>query len=97
MRGNKFVIQVFCKNERPMVLYVSRFSPEVMTLYIENSLKEQLRLENFVCTILKTKFSGYFSFHVSVNVDAFPLINNTGVWPNVYLNALFMVDSILRT
>jgi hypothetical protein len=35
-----------------------------------------------IIIILKTKFSTYASFHVLVNEDDFPLINNTGVWPN---------------
>lgn len=86
---NSASLPVISKKERSKALFVSRFSPEVTTSDIEASLKEQLRLKNLVCTRLKTKFSSYSSFHVSVNEDEFPLINNTGVWPNGCLIAPF--------
>jgi hypothetical protein len=54
---------------------------------VEKSLKDQLQLASLTCTRLKTKHNSYASFHVSVNEDDFPLINNTGVWPNGVLVA----------
>jgi hypothetical protein len=42
-----------------------------------------------VCTRLKTKFNSYSSFHISVNEEDFPVINNTGVWPRGCLIASF--------
>jgi hypothetical protein len=62
-------------------IFVSRFFPDVTTDDVVTSLKEQLSLKKLVCTRLKTKFSTYASFHVSVLEDEFPLINNTGIWP----------------
>jgi hypothetical protein len=75
------------KGVRPF--FVSRFSPEVTAADVEKSLKEQLSLKSLVCTRLKTKFNAYASFHISVNEENFPLINNTGVWPNGCLIAPF--------
>jgi hypothetical protein len=42
-----------------------------------------------VCTNLKTRYNSYASFHVSVTEDDFPLIHNTGVWPDGCLIAPF--------
>jgi hypothetical protein len=64
---------------------VPRFSPDVTSAEIENSLKEQLLLKPLVCTRLETKFSTYAPFHVSVAEEDFPLINIVGVWPDGYL------------
>jgi hypothetical protein len=82
-------LPIVSKRERSKALFVSRFSPEVMAADVEKSLKEQLSLKRLVCTRLKTKFNAYASFHISVNEDDFPLINNTGVWPNGCLIAPF--------
>jgi hypothetical protein len=82
-------LPVISKKERSRALFVSRFSPEVTTVEIEESLKEQLSLKRLVCTRLKTKFDTYASFHVLVNEDDFPLVNNIGVWPNGCLIAPF--------
>jgi hypothetical protein len=57
-------LPVVSKRERSRALFVSRFSPEVTTVDIEESLKEQLSLKRLVCTRLKTKFNTYASFHV---------------------------------
>jgi hypothetical protein len=72
-----------------MSLFVSRFGPEVTAQDIKNSLEEQLKLTSLSCTRLKTKFNSYASFHISVNEDDFPLINNTSVWPSGCLIAPF--------
>jgi hypothetical protein len=77
------------KKERSKAIFVSRFSSDVTTDDVEKSLKEQLSLKKLVYTRLKTKFSTYTSFHVSVIDDEFPLINNTGVWPARCLIAPF--------
>jgi hypothetical protein len=77
------------KKERTKAIFVSRFCPDVTTDDVVTSLKEQLSLKKLSCTRLKTKFSTYASFHVSVLEDEFPLINNTGVWPAGCLIAPF--------
>jgi hypothetical protein len=84
-------LPVVSKRERSKALFVSRFSPEVTTIDIEESLKEQLSLKRLVCTRLKTKFDiySYASFHVLVNEDDSPLVNNIDVWPNGCLIASF--------
>jgi hypothetical protein len=82
-------LPVVSKKERSKALCASRFSPEVTTVDIEESLKEQLSLKRLVCTRLKTKFNTYASFHVLVNEDDFPLVNNISVWPNGCLIAPF--------
>jgi hypothetical protein len=69
------------KKVRTKALFVSRFSPEVTSADVEKSLKEQLELASLKCTKLKTKYSSYSSFHISVSEDDFHLINNTDVWP----------------
>jgi hypothetical protein len=60
-----------------------------MAADVEKFLKEQLSLKSLVCTRLKTKFNAYESFHISVDEEDFPLINNTGVWPSGCLIAPF--------
>ena len=52
---------------------VSRFSPNVTSLDIKESLNEQLTLSSLVCARPKTKHSTYTSFHISVHEDNFPL------------------------
>ncbi|KDR17953.1 hypothetical protein L798_08171 [Zootermopsis nevadensis] len=86
---NSAALPIVCKRERSKALFVSRFSPGVSAADVEKSLKEQLSLKRLVCTRLKTKFDAYASFHISVNEVDFPLINNTGVWPNGCLIAPF--------
>jgi hypothetical protein len=66
-----------------------QFSPEVTTVEDERSLREQSSLKRLVCTTLKTKCNPYASFHVSVNEDDFPFVNNTGLWLNGCLIAPF--------
>jgi hypothetical protein len=53
-------------------LFISRFSPDVTSVEIENFLKEQLLLKSLVCTRLKSKFSPYASFHISVPQEDVP-------------------------
>jgi hypothetical protein len=65
------------------------FRASAQTVDTEESLKEQLSLKRLVCTRLKTKFNTYASFHVLVNEDDFPLVNNIVVWPNGCLIAPF--------
>jgi hypothetical protein len=86
---NASALSVVAKKGKSMSLFVSRFGPEVTAQDIKNSLEEQLKLTSLSCTRLKTKFNSYASFHISVNEDDFPLINNTGVWPNDCLIAPF--------
>jgi hypothetical protein len=86
---NSASLPIVSKRERSKALFVSRFSPEVTATDVEKSLKEQLSLKRLVCTRLKTKFNAYASFHISVNEEDFPPINNTAVWPNGCLIALF--------
>jgi hypothetical protein len=54
----------------------------------KKSIMKQLSLNKLVCTRLKTKFSSYASFHVSVFEDDFPL-TNPAVWPSGCLMAPF--------
>jgi hypothetical protein len=68
-------------------LLVSQLSPDVTASDVEKSLKDQLRLSSLACTRLKTKHNSYASFHDSVAIEDFHLINNTGVWPNACLIA----------
>jgi hypothetical protein len=75
-------LPVVVKNIKTKALFVSRFSPEVTADDVHRSIKEQLSLDKLVCTRLKTKFSTYASFHISVKEDDFPLINDTGIWPS---------------
>jgi hypothetical protein len=39
--------------------------------------------------MLKTKFNSYSTLHVSVKEDDFPLVNDSGAWPNGCLIAPF--------
>jgi hypothetical protein len=87
--GSSQALPVIAKPERSKALFVSRFSPQVTAEDIRKSLKEQLSLKFLVCTRLRTKFDTYASFHISVTVDEFLLINNTGVWPSGCLIAPF--------
>jgi hypothetical protein len=69
------------KKVRTKALFVTRFSPDVSSADVEQSLKDQLELASLTCTKLKTKFNSYSSFHIAVSQDDFDLINNTGIWP----------------
>jgi hypothetical protein len=93
---NSYSLPIIARRVKTKALFVSRFSPDVTATDIENSLKEQPLLKSLVCTRLKTKFSTYASFHVSVTKEDFPLINNVGVCPDGCLIAPFMVVLILR-
>jgi hypothetical protein len=75
-------LPVVSKRVKTKALFVLRFSPEVSASDAENSLKEQLKFSLVVCTKLKTVFNTYASFHLSVTEDDFPVIHNTGVWPD---------------
>jgi hypothetical protein len=86
---NSASLPIASKRERSKALFASRFSPEVTAADVEKSLKEQLSLKKSVCNRIKTKCNAYASFHISVNEEDFPLINNTGVWPNGCLIAPF--------
>jgi hypothetical protein len=86
---NSSSLPVVSKRVKTKALFVWRFSPEVSARDVEHSLKEQPKLSSIVCTKLKTKFNAYASFHVSVAEDDFPLIHNTGVWPDGCLIAPF--------
>jgi hypothetical protein len=82
-------LSVVVKKRKTMSLFVSRFGPEVTAQDIKSLLQDQLKLTSLCCTRLKTKFNSYASFHISVNEEDFPLINNTGVWHNGCLIAPF--------
>jgi hypothetical protein len=84
---NSSSLPVVSKRNKTKALFVSRFSPEVSASDVDNSLKEQLKLSLAVCTKLKTRFNTYACLHVSVTEDDFPLIHNTGVWPDACLIA----------
>ncbi|KDR12811.1 hypothetical protein L798_13273 [Zootermopsis nevadensis] len=86
---NSASLPIDSKMVRSKALFVSRFSPEATAADVDKSLKEQLSLKRLVCTRLKTKFNFYTSFHILVNEEDFPLVNNTGVWPNGCLIAPF--------
>jgi hypothetical protein len=86
---NSTSLPAVTKKQRTKAIFISRFCPDVTTDDVVTSLKEQLSLKKLVCTRLKTKFSTYASFHVSVLEDEFPPINNTGVWPAGCLIASF--------
>jgi hypothetical protein len=88
-RRNLASLPIVSKQERSKALFISHFSSEVTNVDIEKSLKEQLSLKRLVCIRLKNKFDTYASFHISLNEEDFPLINNTGVWPNGCFIALF--------
>jgi hypothetical protein len=70
------------KRPRTKSVFGSRFSPYVSAKDTENCFLEQLKLSSVTCTWLRTKFNSHASFHVLVNEEGFPLINNTGVWPS---------------
>jgi hypothetical protein len=88
---NTSSLPVNAKKAKRMSLFVSRFSSEVTAQDIEKSLEDQLQISSLTCTRLKTKFSTYASFHISVNEEDFPSINNTVVWPNGCLIAPFFL------
>jgi hypothetical protein len=69
------------KKIRTKALFVTRFTQDVSSSDVEQSLKEQMELTHLTCTKLKTKFNSYSSFHISVAEDDFDRINNTDVWP----------------
>jgi hypothetical protein len=74
-------LSVVPKMVRIKALFVSRFSPDVTSADVEQSLKDQLELTSLTCTKLKTKFNSYSSFHIAVSEDDFHLISNTEVCP----------------
>jgi hypothetical protein len=82
-------LPVVSKRPKTKALFVSRFSAEVSASDVENSLQEPLKLSLVVCAKLKTRYNSYASFYVSVTEDDFPLIHNTGVWPEGCLIAPF--------
>jgi len=82
-------IPVVKKAVRRKALFVSRFDPQVSEEDIKNSLKNLVKLSSLNCTKLKTKFSSYSSFHVSVEESDFTLINDTAIWPAGCLIAPF--------
>jgi hypothetical protein len=86
---NSSSLHIIAGRVKTKALFVSRFSPDVTSTDRENFLKEQLLLKSLVCTWLKTKFSIYATFLVSVTEKNFPLINNVGVWPDGCLIAPF--------
>jgi hypothetical protein len=86
---NSASLPIVSKRERSKALFVSRFSTQGTAADVEKSLKGQLSLKKLVCTRFKTKFNAYASFHISINEEDLPLINNTGVWPNGCLIAPF--------
>jgi hypothetical protein len=63
---NSSSLPIIARRVKIKAFFISRFLPDVASTDIENSLKEQLLLKSLVCTRLKTKFSTYASFHVSV-------------------------------
>jgi hypothetical protein len=89
--GNKngSSLETVPKKVRTRALFVSRFSPQVSSADVEKSLKDQLQLTSLKCSKLKTKYDSYSSFHISVSVDDFELINNANVWPAGCLIAPF--------
>lgn len=70
-------------------LFISHFSPEVSVTYIKIYLVDQLKLSLLTCTRLKTKFRMYASFHILINEQGLPWVNNMGVWPSGCLTAPF--------
>jgi hypothetical protein len=88
---NTSTLPVIAKKAKSMSLFVSCFSPEVTAQDIEKLLQDQLKISSLTCIRLKTKFSNYVSFHISINEEDFLSLNNTGVWPNGFLIALFVV------
>jgi hypothetical protein len=71
-----------CEKCKTKTLFVSQFSPEVTAEDVYGSIKEKLGLKKLVCTRLKIKYNTYASFHISIAKDDFPLINDSGVWPD---------------
>lgn len=62
-------------------LFVSRLQPGTTERDIINSINEQININSFKCTQLKTKFDSYTSFHIAVEEKDFPVINNIEIWP----------------
>jgi hypothetical protein len=61
---NSSSLPAVSKRVRTKALFVSRFSMEVSTHDIQNSLKAQLKHSSIVCTKPITKFHTYASSHV---------------------------------
>jgi hypothetical protein len=68
-------LPIIARRLKTEALFVSRFSPDVTSTNIENSLKVQPLVKSLVCIRLKTQFVTHTSFHFSATEEDFPLIN----------------------
>lgn len=78
---NSSSLSVIEKRPRMAALFVSRLQPGTTERDIINSINEQININSFKCTQLKTKFDSYTSFHIAVEEKDFPVINNIEIWP----------------
>jgi hypothetical protein len=86
---NSSCLPATTKKPKLKSLFISRLGPDVSASDVENYLQAHLNLSSLTCTKLKTKFNSYSSFCVSVTEDDFPLVNDSGAWPNGCLIAPF--------
>jgi hypothetical protein len=63
---------VVSKKEMCKAFFISSFSPEITTVDVDKSLKEQSSLKKLVCTRLKTNLNSYAHFRVlSMEIPSF--------------------------
>ncbi|KAG0411753.1 hypothetical protein HPB47_011115 [Ixodes persulcatus] len=70
-------------------LFVSRLHPDTSSDDITNLLSGVVTDKELTCTRLKSKYSSYASFHISVSAVNFDRINDPSVWPEGCLFRLF--------
>ncbi|KAG0418426.1 hypothetical protein HPB47_004854 [Ixodes persulcatus] len=62
-------------------LFVSRLEPDTSAADVLDIIKPVLRTRVASCSKLQTKYTSYASFHMSVDDEAFELLNSPDVWP----------------
>lgn len=78
---NTSSLAVIEKRPKRAALFVSRLLPSTGEQDIIKSISDQISINPFKCSKLKTKFSSYTSFHVSVEEQDFDAVSNTELWP----------------
>lgn len=62
-------------------LFVSRLDPDTSVTEVLDIIKPVLKAKIASCAKLRTKYTSYASFHISVEDETFEALNNPEVWP----------------
>lgn len=68
---------------RPLkkALFVSRLHPDTSAADVTKLVNSVVTDNSAECTQLKSKYTSYASFHVSVSAESFAVVNDATVWP----------------